>query len=111
MLDHKVALYVPSTINGNQPAPAEQIARWVKASKIKLASLFGGFTAYQAQGGWYSETHGLIEEDVTIVQAYTDEDGLAKIGQFRELAAAIARDMGQEVVSLEVNGTLIFVSA
>jgi hypothetical protein len=96
MLDHKVALYVPSTINGNQPAPAEQIARWVKASKIKLASLFGGFTAYQ---------------DVTIVQAYTDEDGLAKIGQLRELAAAIARDMGQEVVSLEVNGTLNFVSA
>jgi len=111
MLDKKVAVYIPSTVNGNQPAPAAKIARWVREAKIALASLFGGFTAYNGEGGWYSPEHGLIEEKVTIVQAFTDEAGLERVGKLRELAKEMASDMGQEAVSLEVNGTLNFVTA
>jgi hypothetical protein len=109
MLNHKVAIYVPSTVKGNQPAPADLIAKWVRQSKIKLANLFGGFTAYVGQGGWYSAEFGLIEENVTIVQAYTDEEGLTKVPQVRELAQAIASEMEQEVVSVEVDGQLNFI--
>jgi hypothetical protein len=110
ILDHRIAIYVPSTIKGNQPAPAELVAKWVRASKIKLASLFGGFTAYAGQGGWFSTELGLIEENVTIVQAFTDADGLAKVAQVRELAQAIATEMEQEVVSVEVDGQLNFIA-
>ena len=109
-LDHRIAIYVPSTIKGNQPATPEMVAKWVRASKIKLASLFGGFTAYAGQGGWFSAELGLIEENVTIVQAFTDQEGLAKVQYVRELAQAIATDMEQEVVSVEVDGTLNFVA-
>lgn len=111
MLNHKIAVYVPSTINGNTPAPQTLIDQWVRASKIKLANLFGGFTAYHGEGGWYSPEHGLIEESVTIVQAYTDEEGLSKVPQVRELAKEIAQAMSQEVVSVEVNGELHFIGA
>ena len=109
MLDHKIAIYVPSTVKGNQPAPADLVAKWVRQAKIKLANLFGGFTAYAGQGGWYSPEHGLIEENVTIVQAFTDQEGLTKVPQVRELAQDIAREMEQEVVSVEVDGQLNFI--
>lgn len=110
MLNHKIAVYIPSTVKGNQPAPANLIQKWERQAKIKLASLFGGFTAYHGQGGWFSEEHGLIEENVTIVQAFTDEQGLAKVGQVKELAQEIAREMEQEVVSVEVDGQLNFIA-
>jgi hypothetical protein len=111
MLSHKIAIYIPSTVNGNQPAPVDMIERWVRASKIKLANLFGGFTTYNGQGGWFSPEHGLIEENVIIVQAFTDEEGLTKLDKVNELAKEIASDMGQEMVSVEVDGTLNFVTA
>jgi len=111
MLSHKIAIYIPSTINGNVPAPADQIAKWLRASKIKLAGLFGGFTTYNGQGGWHSPEHGLIEENVTIVQAFTDEEGLTKLDKVIELAKEIASDMSQEMVSVEVDGTLNFITA
>jgi hypothetical protein len=110
MLTHKIAIYIPSTVNGNQPAPADMIDRWVRASKIKMANLFGGFTSYQAHGGWFSPEHGLIEESVTIVQAFTDPEGLTKLDKVNDLAKEIAADMSQEIVSVEVDGTLNFVT-
>lgn len=110
MLTHKIAIYVPSTVNGNNPAPADQIDKWVRASKIKLANLFGGFTSYVAQGGWFSAEHGLVEESIIVVLAYTDDEGLTKLDKVNELAKEIANDMGQEAVSVEVDGTLNFIS-
>lgn len=111
MLNHKIAIYIPSTINGNEPAPIELIEKWVRASKIMLANLFGGFTTYNGQGGWFSPEHGLIEESVTIVLAFTDQEGLTKLPKVNELASEIAASMGQEMVSVEVDGSLNFVSA
>jgi len=110
MLTHKIAIYVPSTVKGNQPAPAVLVAKLVKASKVKLASLFGGFTAFVGQGGWHSPEHGLIEENVTIVQSFTDEAGLVHVHEVKELAKQIAKEMQQEVVSVEVDGALHFIS-
>jgi hypothetical protein len=110
MLNKKVAIYIPSTVNGAEPAPVELIAKWTKASKVLLAKLFGGFTASIGQGGWYSDVHGLIEENVTIVTAFTDENGLVKVPELRELAEQIAADMRQEAVSVEVDGVLEFIS-
>ena len=111
MLTHKVAVYVPSTVQGNIPAPVATVERWVKESKTRLSRLFGGFTSYRAQGGWVSETQGLVEEDVTIVQAFTDESGLSHVPAVKALAQEIARDMSQEAVSVEVDGTLYFVNS
>ena len=111
MLNHKIAIYIPSTINGNETAPAAMIEKWLRASKTKLGRLFGGFTSYSAMGGWMSDTHGLIEEPIIIVQAFTDDDGLAHLDQVRELAKEMAKDMGQEMVSIQVDETLNFIEA
>ncbi len=109
MLNHRIAIYVPSTREGNIPAP-ELSAKWVRKAKEKFAKLFGGFTATPAQGGWWSQTHGLIEENVTIVHAATDDAGLAKLPEVREFAVLLQQAMSQEAVSLEVDNSLEFVS-
>lgn len=111
MLNHRISLYIPSTINGNEPAPADLIARWVKSAKLKFSELFGGFTSYKAVGGWMSPIHGLIEEPVTVVASHTDDDGLDRLGEVEEFAAAVAEALGQEAVTLEIDNSLQFIGA
>lgn len=111
MLSHRIAIYIPSTTHGNKPAPADLIAKWVKSAKLKFAELFGGFTAHKAVGGWVSPVHGLIEEPVTVIAAHTDDDGLDRIGEVEEFAAAVAEALGQEAVTVEIDNSLQFVGA
>lgn len=33
MLNHRIAVFIPSTINGHEPAPEDLLARWVKSAK------------------------------------------------------------------------------
>ncbi len=111
MLNHRVAIYIPSTVNGHEQAPANVIARWVKSAKTRFAELFGGFTSFKAVGGWVSPIHGLIEEPVTVVTAFTDDDGLDRLGEVEEFAAAVAEALGQEAVTLEIDNSLQFIGA
>jgi prepilin signal peptidase PulO-like enzyme (type II secretory pathway) len=107
--NHKVAVIIPSTVNVSEAASSEEVAKWIKATKVKLANLFGGFTSYSAVGGWVSPTHGLVEEDVTIVSSFTDETGLKRLPEVKAFAAELAAGMGQEAVGVEVDHALHFV--
>lgn len=109
-LQHRIAVIVPSTINGNQSASTDVIAKWTSAAKVKFARLFGGFTAHNAVGGWVSQELGLIEESVTVVTSYTDEGGLEFVETVKEFAASMAEALGQEAVSVEVDHELEFIS-
>ena len=110
MHNHKIAVIIPSTTNVNEDASPETVANWVRSAKVKFARLFGGFTAHNAVGGWVSQEHGLIEENVTIVTSYTDEDGLGFVEMVREFAAQMAAALGQEVVSVEIDHQLEFIT-
>ena len=109
-LQHRIAVIVPSTVNANESASNEVIAMWIKAAKVKFARLFGGFTAHNAVGGWVSQDHGLIEENVMVIASYTDNDGLGFVEKVKEFAAQMAEALGQEAVSVEVDNELEFVS-
>jgi hypothetical protein len=111
MLNHRISIFIPSTVNGHKPAPADLIARWVKSAKLKFAQLFGGFTSHRAVGGWVSPVHGLVEEPVTVITAFTDDDGLDRLGEVEEFASAVADALGQEAVTLEIDNSLQFVGA
>lgn len=109
-LQHRIAVIVPSTVNASEAASHEVVAKWIKAAKMNFARLFGGFTAHKAVGGWVSQEHGLIEESVTVIASYTDEDGLGFVEAVKEFAAQMAEALGQEAVSVEVDHQLEFVS-
>ena len=111
MLNHRISIYIPSTTQDNEPAPADLIAEWVRTAKKKFAKLFGGFTAYRAVGGWVSPVHGLVEEPVTVITSFTNDDGLDRLGEVEEFAATVADALGQEAVTLEIDNSLQFVGA
>lgn len=110
MLNHQIKIYVPSTINGNQPA-TDLAACHVENALSVFAKIFGGATAIQAIGAYISQTLGLIKEPVTIVYSFTDDKTAAdSIPRVMELARLICLNMRQECVSVELDNELIFVN-
>lgn len=108
-MNHKIALVIPSTTNVHETASPETVGKWVKCAKTKFAELFGGFTSHNAVGGWMSPVHGLIEEPVTVVASFTDDQGLKRLGDVKAFASKMARALSQEAVALEVDHRLEFV--
>lgn len=109
-MNRQVAIYVPSTINGNEPA-GQLFERFAQEAKRLFANLFGGFTAYPAIGGWVNDQGNMIEENVMVIQAYCNELDASALYSLRRFAELMAADMGQECVSLAVDGNLEFVTA
>ena len=106
-LTHRVALYVPGT---QGPATATDNAAQVKRVARRFCELFGGATAQQSAGYWMSKRAGLVTESVTIVYAAcTKAQRDAHLTQVLELAQDIKRDMAQEAVSVELDGTLYII--
>lgn len=108
-LTETVAIYVPSTVQANQTALANSVLTVTNVS-TELAKMFGGFTSYEATGGWVSEEHGLIQEGVTVVTAKATKYDLAEnIEKIVQLAKDVKWSMSQEAVSVEINGVLYFI--
>lgn len=112
MLNRRIAVFIPSTEKGNILADQSKVATWIKLAKVKLAKLFGGFTATKGEGGWFSPVHGLIEEPVTIVAAHTDDAGILKhADEVRQFALQVCLALEQEAVSVQIDNSLEFISA
>jgi hypothetical protein len=107
---HRIAIIVPTTVDANQIAAKDVIWKWMRLAKMKFARLFGGFTAHKTCGGWVSSEHGLIEEEVTVITSFTDDDGLGFVASVKEFAAEMPLALNQEAVSVEVDHQLGFVS-
>jgi hypothetical protein len=108
-LSKSVAIMVPSTMNAVSDGKAKQ-AEWVDRLMAEFAKMFGGVTVYTVQGGWWSNDHGLIREGMQTVQSMATDDALDQhLETVIGLAEAVKADMGQEAVSLIVNGELYLV--
>ena len=110
-LSHKISLYIPSTVNGNVPASKAMIDKFLDMAKNTFANLFGGFTVTPAQGGYMSPEHGLIEEQIQIVYSFCSSEGLLHVEQIKCLARNIAKHMGQECITLEIDNAAEFITA
>jgi hypothetical protein len=108
-MNHKVGIIIPSTVNVDEVASVDVVGQWVSSAKTHFANLFGGFTCFNAVGGWMS-AHGIGEEPVTIVSAFTDELGLHRLGDVKAFAAEMATGLSQEAVAIEVDHRMEFVS-
>lgn len=111
MLTDKVTIYVPSTTEGNKPAKRLQ-KKVSKHVAKKFSCMFGGCTQQAATGYWMSETKGLIPEKQNLIfAACTTEDREKHLQDVLTIAKAIAKYMKQEAVTVDNNGTLLFVEA
>lgn len=105
-MGEQVAIYVPSTVNATEQVDSEEMVGYVIS---ELTRMFGGTTTTKGRGSWLSDEHGVIVENVTIVRANTDMLKPAQAEKVAELAMFVKSEMSQESVSIEYNGTLMFV--
>ena len=109
MNNHRIGLIIPSTVNVNEVASLETVGKWIKSAKVQFAEIFGGFTSYNAVGGWMS-AQGLVEEPVTVVASFTNDHGLNRLNEVKAFAAKMGRALSQEAVAVEVDHRLEFVT-
>lgn len=106
-LQHKVRVYVPSTVDVSVEADTSESLR---STLEAFGEWFGGATSYRAVGAWLSQTGALVTERVTIVESYCTDVLLDQhIENILALCASMKRELSQEAIALEINGELHFV--
>lgn len=107
-LDKYVAVYIPT-----KDAKGEDLNLVTRANRLKdvrkeFARAFGGFTEYEALGGWGSNGKVIIEP-ITIIKSFYSGDDLPASQLARTLALVIKHDLKQEAVTIEQNGGISFI--
>jgi hypothetical protein len=107
ILANTYALLVPSTINGEIPAPEIQ-AEVTQLVLEKMVDLFGGATIYDAKGAYKMASGKVVLENIKVVEASTDSlDNDAMYS----LARYVCDRMTQESVALKINNQLHLVES
>jgi hypothetical protein len=78
----------------------DQQQRAIREIKTEAAKLFGGYTLYQAQGGWINGGGRLVEEDSMTLTVYiTDEIlGYSRQNDVAQLSSTIKEQLNQESI-------------
>lgn len=105
-IKHRVAIYVPSTININEPIDNTP---YVKAATEFLAKLCGGATAYNALGSYMLNDETLVTESVTIVWAGCKQLTPDILNRLHSLATYLKKIMTQDSVMVEIDHEIAFV--
>jgi hypothetical protein len=108
-MPHRVAVYIPCTTKVEQETTQEEHERWVRTALTTFSALFGGATSLHAQGGWVTVDGVLVLETITIVYSYTDTLSLYHLRAVRQFATVVKEAMGQEKVSVEIDGAFFLV--
>ena len=109
-----IRLIVPMTYWNADHAEKEGLDP-ISCYGLAIADIAGGFTATQATGGWKDSSGNLVVEPVTVFDCAIADKGVlyneGKVNCFRALAQRIARELHQEVVYLQIDATVEFISA
>lgn len=107
----EMAVYVPSTEKANQIVSKRDFAKRIEEVQIYLSQLFGGFSSVDVEGGYESNEKGLIQEDVTKVVAFANQDGFEdKFNTLMRKIVQWCKDWSQESIGLEFEGDLFYIS-
>lgn len=109
LLSHNVAIYVPSRDKQGEMQPAPLVSAIVDAVQRHLASRFGGFTTFDAMGGYMMSSGEMHAEPIKVIRSFASGLSDADLSFARDLAAMVAVKLDQECVSLEIDGALTFV--
>lgn len=99
---YRTAILVPATKNGNEPISRAEHNKRVQETERFMAEKYGGYTAVKARGGYVGEKGKLIEEPVTEVVAYTDQQSYEKNKPaVRSFLQEKRKDWSQESIGYE----------
>ena len=75
----------------------------------RIARIAGGYTAWEAQGGWIDADNDLVTEDVVVVETSIGNDDANAINQLRRVAIKVCNDLEQDCVFLSFDGEAHYV--
>jgi CRP-like cAMP-binding protein len=102
---HQLAVYIPTTIAVDHVTDTTSV---VEQTLSFLGARFGGATHTPAQGVWQSDTAGLVQEAVHLVQTYaTPEDLHRYLPEVVAYIKMIKTELQQEAMALEVDQRLL----
>jgi len=106
-LNHKISIYVPSTININETIDNSE---YINETASRLTAVCGGATITSALGFWHSETVGNVTEKVNIIFAYVNNESFEKaIKETLSIANYLKSNLKQDAISLEIDNKMYFV--
>ncbi len=104
---NSVGMYIPTTIDGNQPIDTTQ---HVEEAKSFMGEKFGGATGKIASGVWYSDKLGMVDEVVYHIHSYTTQEQLTlHLDEVIAYIRTLKRTLRQEAMALEVNNKLTLI--
>jgi hypothetical protein len=111
----RIAIYIPTVDKEGREIDA--IYRISVAANIKRAMCqkFGGFTQYDARGGFVSADGEMVFEDVTVVYSFVDTSENERvvrrsaIASMVKMAGILARKLNQESVAIEIDNEMRFI--
>lgn len=107
-----VKVFIPETNNEGKALEGKALDRFTEA-RNNFIEVCGGFTEYQAQGGWI-EGGKLYRDSITILECgYEDTDNMAKntnlVDAVINLVNAVMVELEQLAVSVKVNEKLLII--
>lgn len=107
VLDHNIKLYIPTTTNVDI---ATDTSEYLQLVLSEFSQWFGGATAYDAVGAWFSGSKGIVTEPVKIIESYATNEAVNNhISDVLALANKIKQELRQEAVSLEYDNKMYIV--
>lgn len=109
-MTNTLQFFVPSTVQVSMSADLSLVCAAQDAIKRNFAMNFGGYTAYQVNGGYVTTNGELVCEPILIVETYTDNNDIDGLWEhLRKLAYAMRILLSQDSVLIRVNGQTEFV--
>lgn len=99
----RVKIYVPEQAGNKTWNPDHTML-----SKLKemAADKFGGFTEYEAKGGWLNSSDELVEENVRVIEILSKETESLTEGWAKSEANWLKAHTDEEVILITVGGEM-----
>jgi hypothetical protein len=111
VLPIEIAVYVPSTKGADEIIDQNEFRNRILETEKYVSDLFGGYSKVDIDGGYVSETKGLIKEDVGKVIAFSqDKDFLSnKLPRLIKRITMWCDEWTQESIGFELEGDLFYI--
>lgn len=109
-LQHSLGIIVPSTTDVDTPLAPEVVATEVRRTAQFLTFWFGGATAISGFGNWWSsDRRKIVTENVTLILSFSGDLDETDVEVAMAYTRGLKNRLGQEAISVLINGTLQFV--
>lgn len=102
-----VSITIPSLNSDGEPINPVRRMTHMQLVKAKFCTMFGGYTSYEAEGGFIGKDAKRVDESVTVITAYGSDLDVDKYMQaLFDMSKFLGDSLQQSAVALTINGVM-----